>query len=326
MFFVISGFLITSNALRRWSSLEQLQPVAFYILRIARIIPCLVLLLAIVGILAASGLVLFQSHVPGTNHPVSPILVDGAALGFWMNALIGRLGWVNYPLGVLWSLSVEEMFYLTFPAVCLLLRRPRRIAAFWALIVLIGPLYRALHQNDEAGFLFAYFAAFDGIAIGCLTALSAARNTAIIHTSVQIAVSIAMVALYLVAPIGTTNVWGVSVMAIGTAVLLLGAEQACREPVTEGHWPRRSIEWFGRSSYELYLFHLVVLGLMRTIAPPRSLIGDSRLMLLLIFLIVSAAVAEGIRRCFAEPLNRAIRRQWFADGSRRATVSPPALR
>ena len=307
LFFVISGFLITSNALRRWGSLEYLQPVAFYTLRVARIIPCLLLLLVIVGMLGAAGLVLFQSHVPGTNQSVSAFLVYGAALGFWMNALIGRLGWVNYPLGVLWSLSVEEVFYLTFPAVCLVLRRPRWIVVFWTAIVLIGPVYRALHQGDEGGFLFAYFAAFDGIAIGCLTALVTARNNRIIPTWSQVVVSVGMVVVYLSAPIGVTNVWGVSAMAIGTAVLLLGADRAPRGPVTAGSWLRRCIEWFGHLSYELYLFHLIVLGLMRTNAPPRSVTGDGSVLLLLVFLIVSAAVAAAVSRYFAEPLNRAIR-------------------
>ncbi|MFL6668778.1 MAG: acyltransferase family protein, partial [Burkholderia ambifaria] len=48
MFFVISGYLITSNARRRWGSLGAVDMRAFYISRIARIVPCLLLLLAFV--------------------------------------------------------------------------------------------------------------------------------------------------------------------------------------------------------------------------------------------------------------------------------------
>ncbi|HHX4167490.1 TPA: acyltransferase family protein, partial [Burkholderia contaminans] len=48
MFFVISGYLITSNARRRWGSLGALDVRAFYVSRIARIVPCLLLLLALV--------------------------------------------------------------------------------------------------------------------------------------------------------------------------------------------------------------------------------------------------------------------------------------
>ena len=48
MFFTISGWLITSNALRRWGRLEAIDIRRFYALRIARIVPCLVLLLVVV--------------------------------------------------------------------------------------------------------------------------------------------------------------------------------------------------------------------------------------------------------------------------------------
>lgn|GEM_PF-3671374 len=38
-------------------------------------------------------------------------------------------------------------------------------------------------------------------------------------------------------------------------------------------------EWFGRLSYELYLFHLIVPGLLRTIFPPSQVTGDAKLVL-----------------------------------------------
>ncbi|MFP3711782.1 acyltransferase, partial [Paraburkholderia sp. SIMBA_009] len=55
MFFAISGYLITSNARRRWGSLGAIDVRTFYISRIARIVPCLLLLLALVNALAAAG-------------------------------------------------------------------------------------------------------------------------------------------------------------------------------------------------------------------------------------------------------------------------------
>jgi peptidoglycan/LPS O-acetylase OafA/YrhL len=56
MFFVISGFLITSNAKRRWGALDSVKVREFYGMRVARIIPCLLLLLAVVNVLAWAGL------------------------------------------------------------------------------------------------------------------------------------------------------------------------------------------------------------------------------------------------------------------------------
>ena len=52
MFFVVSGFLITLNARRRWGGLGRVGARAFYGLRAARILPCLLLLLLVVDVLA----------------------------------------------------------------------------------------------------------------------------------------------------------------------------------------------------------------------------------------------------------------------------------
>ncbi len=308
MFFVISGYLITSNADRRWSGLSGVNARAFYRLRIARIVPCLLLLLGTVNLLALAGVAIFQNHAPG-GAPVSFSLVNLASLSFWMNVLVGTYGWVNYPLGVLWSLSVEEVFYLFFPILCLALRRESRLLVFWAVIIVIGPVYRLTHQGDEGGFLYAYFASFDGIAIGCCTALLAKRIAlrGRAATLVQCVVVAAMACLYLAGPIAETNVLGVTGMALGTAVLLLGAYSRPATPAIGGVRVLLGFEWFGRLSYELYLFHLIVLGAMRTLWPPRVVTGDFKLLLLVEFFVLSAALSAGIARLFAEPLNRRIR-------------------
>lgn len=149
MFFVISGYLITTNAMRRWSELGHVDLGTFYALRIARIVPCLLLLLAIVNALALAGIAIFQNHSPA-GTPVSFWLVNLASLTFWMNVLVGSHGWTNYALGVLWSLSVEEVFYLSFPLLCVALRREARLVAFWLACIVAGPAYRFFHQATRA--------------------------------------------------------------------------------------------------------------------------------------------------------------------------------
>lgn len=308
MFFVISGYLITSNSERRWAGLAHVSARAFYTLRAARILPCLLLLLAVINLLAAGGVAIFQNRPQG-GEPISFWLVNFASLTFWMNVLIGRSGWFNYPLGVLWSLSVEEVFYLAFPLLCLFLRREARLLAFWALVIVTGPLYRLAHQGDEGGYLYAYAASFDGIAIGCCVALLA-RKMALRGRALQVlqgAVAAAMAMLYLWRPIEQTNVLGVTGMALGTAILLLGAHERSANPVRYGSRPLLMLGRLGRLSYELYLFHLVVLGLMRSVFPPRATYGDAKLLLLAMFLVVSAELAALISRFYAEPLNLRIR-------------------
>ncbi len=309
MFFVISGYLITSNTRARWGSLSNIDADVFYRLRIARIIPCLLLLLATVNILGAIGIRMFQNH-PENGPPVSFWLVDAASLTFWMNVLMAtRVGWVNYALGVLWSLSVEEVFYLSFPIACLLLKRPAFLVTFWSVFIVVGPIWRALHQDDEAQFLYAYLASFDGIAIGCCTAVLAS------HVALQgrwtapagALVALAMAVFYLALPIGVTNVYGVTLMALGTGFLLLLAHNRKADSLIDRTRMSPVLAWFGRLSYELYLFHLVVLGLIRSAYPMQSVAGNEKLGLLAVYLPCCALLAAIVGRAYSAPMHRAIR-------------------
>lgn len=320
MFFVISGYLITSNADRHWIGLASISARGFYSLRAARILPCLLLLLAVVNLLALGGVTIFQNRSLA-GEPPSFWLVNFAFLTFWMNVLIGWDGWFNYPLDVLWSLSVEEVFYLSFPILCLVLRREARLLAFWAAIIVAGPLYRLGHQGDAGGFLYAYFASFDGIAIGCCTALLAKRAAlrGIGARGLQIAVAAAMACFYLWRPIGETNVPGVTAMALGTAILLLGAHGRAGEPAPGRGHALAVLGWFGQLSYELYLFHLIALGALRTLFPPRTTDGDVKLLLLAAFLALSAGLGALIARLYAEPLNRGIRQRLLRHSAQLAS-------
>jgi len=109
-----------------------------------------------------------------------------------------------------------------------------------------------LHHFNIA-YLYAYFACFDGIAIGCCAALIAKRVA--VHgraaALAQIAVVVAMSWLYLFRSIGHTNVLGVTAMALGTAWLLICAS-GFQPTLSKGHYGiRPMLRWLGRRSYPL---------------------------------------------------------------------------
>ena len=68
VFFVISGFLIAGNALRRWGSLERIDMRAFYARRFARIVPCLLVLVAVLAVLHLAGVRGLRDHRPRTSR------------------------------------------------------------------------------------------------------------------------------------------------------------------------------------------------------------------------------------------------------------------
>ena len=309
MFFVISGFLITQHTVQRSGTLAQIQLKDFYIRRIARIMPCLVLLVAMVTVLGIMGLKPFMNQAPN-DIEVSYGLTIFSAFTFWMNILIIENGWVNYALGVLWSLSVEEVFYLAFPILCVVLGRGKSFILFLFAIIAYAPYFRSLHFGEESGaYLYHYFSSFDGIAIGCLTALIV-QNVKINSSAVKIIVpviSILMVTLYFYAPIKQVSTWGISVFAILSAILIFCFAQ---NPQSEApSITSKALVWIGQRSYEMYLFHLIILGLFKVIYFPKETLPAEKLMLLPIYFIAVFILSWAIERYYSVPLNLKIRRK-----------------
>jgi peptidoglycan/LPS O-acetylase OafA/YrhL len=111
IFFAVSGFLITSTTLRRGGSLRSVSVREFYRLRFARIAPLLLTLLAVFTVLHAANVTIFVVHAK-TGGLGRALL---AALTFHVNVLEANRGYLPPAWDVLWSLSVEEMFYFFFP-------------------------------------------------------------------------------------------------------------------------------------------------------------------------------------------------------------------
>ena len=172
MFFAVSGFLITTTSLRRWGSLANISTLDFYRMRFARIAPLLLLLLIVLSAFHFADISGFV--VAAKTGGLGRALL--AALTFHVNLLEARRGYLPGPWDILWSLSVEEMFYLFFPLACLLFARRRLLVPLLCVFVFLGPFARTVftHGNDiwqEK----SYLGGMDAIALGCLTALLSSR-------------------------------------------------------------------------------------------------------------------------------------------------------
>lgn len=314
LFFVISGFLITQHTLQRSGTLAQIKLKDFYIRRIARIMPCLVLLVALVTALGAMGLKPFINQAPN-GIEVSYGLTVFSAFTFWMNILIIENGWVNYALGVLWSLSVEEVFYLAFPILCVVLGRGKGFIIFLLAIIIYAPYSRSLHFAEESGaYLYHYFSSFDGIAIGCLTALMTQRMGQKIQVSKIVVpiIVLLMAAVYLYAPIKEVSTWGISIFALLSAMLIFCFAQ---NPYTESRSIlSKGVAWIGQRSYEMYLFHLIILGLFKVFYFPKETLASEKLMLLPIYFIAVFVLSWAIEKYYSTPMNRKIRQVLLKNG------------
>jgi peptidoglycan/LPS O-acetylase OafA/YrhL len=178
-FFAISGFLITLTSIRRFGSLASVKPSAFYRIRFARIAPPLLLLLCILSGLQVAQVVPYHIYRDLSTLPQALF----AVLTFQFNRLQAVHGWFPVSWVPLWTLSVEEMFYLCFPLLCAYLARRRwGTPAFLAVLagfVVIGPFARnSFFTSNPMWAEHSYLSNMDNIALGCIFGFLAASLSA----------------------------------------------------------------------------------------------------------------------------------------------------
>ena len=316
MFFAVSGFLITSTSLRRWGSLAQFNALEFYKLRFARIAPLLLLLLAVLSVLHfadVSGFVV-SAKTGGLGRALL------AALTFHVNLLEARRGYLPGPWDILWSLSVEEMFYLFFPIACLLFARTKLLIPLLCGFVLLGPFGRTVftHGNDiwqEK----SYLGGMDAIAMGCLTALLTSRISFSQRQLRTIGVLGSALLIFMLCFSRRAYAWGLgttgldmTVVAIGTCLVIVAASQS------QWRAPRilNPLLDLGQRSYEVYLTHMFVVLALFALFVKLGKPMPGVPVLFVATVILAAILGDGVARWYSEPMNRWLRRHW-KDGPER---------
>lgn len=300
VFFVVSGFLITRTIMQREDDIYRLSLRAFYARRIARIQP---LLLASIGF----GVAMLAFGFTGEPFRAMPHAAFDPA--FWLSLVTFTFNWlrvvaVQRGLGawglhwdVMWSLAVEEQFYLLLPAALLLTGSRRRflkllgtVIAFCVLARLIGAPYFRLWE-------FSSFAGFDALGVGVAVALSARP----LNRSLALAFMLAGSVILVFGASATDYALRPLLIVVGAAAFILGAQEEDRIFTRLWRWPAR----IGELSYELYLLHPLVLAML---APLYRLTDLGFGAALVPTVAVAVVVASGIERGFTRPANLWLRR------------------
>jgi peptidoglycan/LPS O-acetylase OafA/YrhL len=311
-FFVISGFLITRLSLRRWSSPQQLSPAAFYGLRAARILPCLLLVLAMSSLLHLLGVDSFV--IRPERASLGRALF--AALGFHVNWYEGRHGYLPGNWDVMWSLSVEETFYLLFPLACLALRSRAAMLLGLLPLIVIAPFNRVWLGDIEPWDEYSYLSCMDGIAMGCIAGWLSERRS-LDRFRARLAMGAGVTAVLLIVVFRKTTValglvatgTHITVLEFGMALLLLAMASGVGNTLfARGTSLLRAV---GRCSYEIYLTHMfIVLGFFIAF---RAFFGKHVLhpafypACYALVLILSMLLGYAVSRWFSEPVNRGLR-------------------
>lgn len=235
IFFIISGYLITTLLLKEYAKTSTIQLREFYVRRAYRILPA-----AIAFMLSVFVIYWHQLR--------------------WYHMVAAALYVTNFDyahpwfLGHLWSLSVEEQFYFLWPGV--LKKWHRHRVAILVGVVALAPVYRVachflkLHGRADETFP----AVADILAIGCLLAIYAPRLPRLkLGWALLMLFPVALVPFYVAAmrfrttPLLLLGLW--PLLHVSIAGLLLHAVQ-------RPYWILnvKPVAWLGKISYSLYLW------------------------------------------------------------------------
>jgi peptidoglycan/LPS O-acetylase OafA/YrhL len=270
VFFVISGYLITGIILR---ALEKgaFTISGFYVRRINRILPALLLVLASVWVtgwvvmFAREFTALGRDVLGGSTFIANVLYYQG--LGYWDST--------DRPLLHLWSLAVEEQFYVFWPLALLVVWKANRNVR-WTIIAIVeisfvANIYEVRHSGAQAAFflpLARFWEILSGALLLQLETSSDATGSRLrsLAPRVRDAMSVTGAALVLAAfaTAREGDLWpGVKglIPVAGTLLLIAAGHNAL---VNRTLLSRRPVVAIGLISYPLYLWHwpLIVFGWM----------------------------------------------------------------
>jgi peptidoglycan/LPS O-acetylase OafA/YrhL len=330
LFFVLSGFLITSLLLAEWGERGSIDLRSFWVRRARRLFP------ALAAVLLAVAVVFALLHATGLAAPseLGRLRGDGLAATFyvanWRTILSGASYWDLFaapsPLEHLWSLAIEEQFYLLWPLVLLVVLRlsPRRRARS-----------TPLTTNESARRVVVVSLALTALSAGAMWVLYDPRHPsrAYLGTDTRGAAILMGAALA-----GSLTAWGPvghdrlvrlldgagMVAAVGLAVAWTTLDGQSRWLYRGGFWltegavvvliacstlgersrvarllARRPLIWCGLISYGLYLWHWPIYV---ALSPERTGLHGSPLTA--VRLLATFAIAIASYRWLEQPIRR----------------------
>ncbi len=258
LFFVLSGFLITSLLVNEAEQFGGISFRLFYMRRLLRLYPALVITVILTGFV--------WNLIPGTE--VSYPRMALASLFYYANTVPQ-----NSPLHHTWSLSMEEQFYILWPFILLLSLRLKR----WRFLPPIGIAASAIfvrnlmifhHDPPWQIFLFP-LARMDSLMIGALVALfitnrsvvlCSARPTRLCGAISALALAISTALFFTVGQYNyALYAWGLTAILLLFAVLIASVVLQAPESTWTNHiLSSPPMVYLGRRSYGIYLYHLPI--------------------------------------------------------------------
>jgi peptidoglycan/LPS O-acetylase OafA/YrhL len=304
LFFLISAFLITQLLLREQEATGTLDVRRFYLRRILRIWP---LYFAYLFGAAMAGLVVAQFHITAKYLILLVLMSGNIADALW--------GWTpTFIVSQLWSISLEEQFYLLWP---LVVRRGRTrtlvVAAFAMIAVSVVARTICWLVSAPASFVWTNtLTRLDPLAAGILLGAWGMHRQFQPTAMVRAALLAAGVATMLIMSAWCDPYWspnsaltlfvGYPVVTLGCVAIFfafLGMEFNLAKPTT------RALAYLGKISYGLYIWHMLGLELAKKVVmlhlPWLGEWADSSIFITICALALTIAIAAASYRFLETP-------------------------
>jgi peptidoglycan/LPS O-acetylase OafA/YrhL len=320
VFFVISGFLITSLLCKEIAN-QTFSLADFLARRARRIVPALACVILVSFV--AAYLIMSPEEMSEFGKSLAASALFGANIHFYRTTDYFALSAQERPLLHTWSLSIEEQFYLLWPLVLLLLvtRLPRRAA----IMVLIGAIVASLvafevyaSSKPTYAFYMPHCRAW-ALLIGALLALSIDKiDLSQTASECMAALGLTGIAASVFLFSETRPYPGIATLlaTLSTAAIIVACSR--KQPVVGRMLRFAPLVWIGLISYSLYLWHWPILSFARLQAP-----SEPSSIMIPLMLLASVALAWLSWRYVETPLRRRYGR--FALSTRRALVSAAVL-
>jgi peptidoglycan/LPS O-acetylase OafA/YrhL len=268
VFFVLSGYLITSLLLKEWDATGRLNFPQFYLRRALRLLPAAAafIVVALVTARLVSSPQAFSFNLTGARF--TALYITNWVLALSPDLQVGDFA-------ITWSLAIEEQFYLLWPLLMMTMlgarwsRRRIGVALVGAVAVVFAVRLILWRQGaPSARLYYGSDTRADALLVGCLAAVSMpaiARRAAQAHwlrTSLRTAAAVAALLLAWVVHTKDSTapflyLGGFTLVALCAGILLVTTTVAA-PPALLAVLRFRPLVWIGRISYGLYLWHWLV--------------------------------------------------------------------